>query len=85
MNKFPVTFQPEHDKLLEDVTIIPIGGDFDESGTFEIKNESAEITSKTQLKDESALIKTVENSSKALSADQKLVKDAEQQPILTTV
>lgn len=83
-SSFPVTFKPNNHMLVDkDQEVVPIKGDFEEEVVHKIKesdsqeDESVEISTET-LCDFESFTTTTNN-------DQKLLKDIEEQPILTTV
>lgn len=95
-NKFPVIFKPGNDSVAEDKEITSIKGDFDDSASiYKIKNEDEPTTEAAEnLKKENSKPTTESTPKKSPETkisvllklyDDKLIKDASTQPILTNV
>lgn len=89
IDRFPVTFQPDHDDSLEDEDKVPLKGDYDEVVIFE--NNSPESDEEITVPDSidtttiAAEAKSVPKTSNSSNKEKKLLADAAEQPILTTV
>ena len=99
VDKFPVTFQPDHDDdSLEDDDIVPLEGDYDETFIFkeicydtEDESNSAYSTDTTTISPEDTEdltdkpVSTTTQSPITVSKEKKLLSDVAEETILTTV
>jgi hypothetical protein len=93
VDKFPVTFQPDHDDgSLEDDDIVPLEGDYDETLIFKEEcygPEDYDSPDTTTIADsklsETSTTNPVPVTTQSPATDKKLLTDVAAQPILTTV